>query len=593
MKQRLTMLFIMLLLVLATSLSATDEVLKSTKDIKEILRKVSPSIVKVVSENHKLYFASGVAVAKDMVISNRNVIPGRYDRIYVTTTSGKNYKAQVIGKDMESSMILLKLEEKVLKPIRWAENAEVGDWVALVGAFYSQFPSINQGIVSTIADDHMLLNAPVAPGGSGAAVVNRRGELVGVVRGSFGFTVSPDYHYVGADAEVVVESTRNRQRHLCFALPVDRVGDIYDDLKTFGRVRRAWLGVFMDMRENQVIISDIVPQSPAFAAGILKGDVLVEIAEAPINNAKDIARVLRTIKPEQKIKINVLRNNAVKSLQLIAGDAVNRQRTVSTGHVWSTESGNKFNINLHQDPDEVMEIEEGPPRLESYVFRFIGSRTLGVDTVSLNPELAREFNVAGGKGLMVSKLYNGSAAEKSGIRVADVIVKINSTAIESTKDLRLALNRLKDEEAAEVHLVRKGKQLKLKVQPDNTARVNTFFDRFDDKLGQIMIRVDEENMERVNASGRNQGVGSVRNVGSEPGVRTNRKPATPVTEKSEGAQLEAYKQALEQMRKEQERLKKEMLEMKKRMEAKEKEAKEKEDREKAEKEKAEKEDKKK
>ncbi len=543
-----------LFIVLALALFFTGPIHAATPnntyggDVKEILNAVSPSIVKVVTENHKRYYSTGIAIDKNHVIGNMKVLSYRYDRIYVVAVDGKEYPAKLIGKDPQSSIMMLQIDPKVLTPIKWTKKSEVGDWVALVGAFYKKFPAIYNGFISSRSDEEMLLNAPVAPGSSGGAVVDNNGQLVAVVRGRFGFSESPNYTYVGPEAELIVQSSRSGSKELCYALPAEKVMLICADLKKYGKVKRGWLGIDIVPLRDSVAIGQVRKNSPAEKAGICEGDILVKINGITIHTPIDIAQAVRFLKPQQKSKIQWLRNNTNKSAVLVVGEAPDDEVSVD------------FTFTSNDNGEQLFgaQFPESLPPLENYVFRIIGSRTLGLDVVNINPELAKEFKVKEGTGLLISKVYENSAAEKAGFRVADVLVKVGNKSIASNSDLRAALNTLADQESVAILVYRKGNPVKITITPDKNERLGALFDRFNDQMKNIHLKMDEENQLKAETMEK---------------YRKEQQKIDQINDKPQAKQneLEKYKRQMEIMRKEQDQMRKEMQMLKKMLEKKEKE----------------------
>ncbi|MCP5047602.1 MAG: PDZ domain-containing protein, partial [bacterium] len=344
-------------------------------EVKKILKVVSPSIVKVVAQNHKRYIATGIAIDRNHVISNMVVIRRPYETIYVKTVSGKEIPAKVVGKDRESSMILLKVEGSLV-PIKRAKSFEVGDWMALVGVFYKKFPAIYQGIVSSVSSEELILNAPVAPGSSGGAVVNKDGKLMGIIRGQFIYARNPDYIFKDHSAEVFIQSHRSKEKDLCYAVPVGKVFGVANDLKKYGKVKRAWLGVkFNTGRHGHGLnVRYVYKGSPAEKAGIRREDVLLTIDGKNVNTLDEASRILKTFKPNQKMKIETLRGRTNKSVQVVLGERMPME------FKWNVRVGPKKDIDI-----QIPEMPESLPRLENYIFRIQTPRILGVDVVKLTP----------------------------------------------------------------------------------------------------------------------------------------------------------------------------------------------------------------
>ena len=492
----LLLIFLVLFFTMGTlSAADADTISQAEKDVKGVLNKVSPSIVKVVSENHKRYVATGIAIAPNHIISSLMVIRHPYKEIYIKTVKGDEYPAKVLGKDRHTSLILLEIEKKALTPIRQARGIEVGDWAALVGVFYRRFPSIYQGLVSSVSDEELILNAPVVPGSSGGAVVNKKGELIGAIRGRFGFTYSPDYIYKDHSAELFFRSPRSRNKDLCYAVPVPRVMAIADDLEKYGKIKRGWLGVSLVSRteENIPEVSRVSKNSPAEKAGIRKDDKILKIDGKSVKNHADVIKVVKSLKPGQKIKIELLRDNVKKSAIVVIGEAKGWQ------YKWDFYSspGKKLVV--------IPEISGRLPEVENYVFQFSVSRTLGVDVMSVTPELADKFNVKEKSGLMISKVYKDTAADKAGFQAADIIVRAGGIKMEQITDLRRALNKMKDDESIATEIYRNGKLKKIKVVPDRSGeKIFGVFDRVKDRLKDIRLKIDDENRLRFEEAERLQ-----------------------------------------------------------------------------------------
>jgi serine protease Do len=509
------------------------------KEVKNILKTVSPSIVKVIFENHKRNFSSGIAIDRNHVVSSIFITQYPYDTIYIQTVEGKNFPAKLVGKDEESRLILLSIDEKALTPFEQAKNVEVGDWAALVGAFYQKFPAIYQGMISSASDEELLLNAPVVPGAAGGAVVNKKGELVGIIIGRFGFSINPDYTFRDSSGEIHIQSVKSKMEDLCYAVPVKKAVSFAEEIKKYGKVRRGWVGVQVNYNLDGLFIVDVAADSPAKKADLRKNDEIMKMNGKTIRSLDDFIEVVKNLKPDYKLSLELLRGNEKKSAMVVVGEA--KAKSYS-----SFQTENDFGTPVMWD------IPESLPQMENYVFRFTGGRTLGVEVMTLSPELAKEFNIKEGSGMMISKIYKNAAAEKAGLRVSDIIVKVNETPIKNNSDLRQAMNELEDNEPVVINIYRKGKLEKIKVTPDKkNLKMNDMFDNFQDKMNtmnNMRSRESEQSRQRYERTGQNQDVQNAK-------------------------ELEKYKIEIEKMRLEQEKIQKKMNEMMKLLEEKKKEEK--------------------
>ena len=552
MKKFIMIVFIILLVLVTTALKAeeqvTGDISKFESDVKKILNTVKPSILKVVAENHRKNFATGIAIDPNLVVSNINLIRNPFSALYIETVNGKKYTADVVGKDGKSSLILLKIKENVLTPIRPAKNYEVGDWVALVGAFYQEFPSIYQGILSSALEDQVILNAPVVPGSSGGAVLNKKGELIGVIRGRISFAYSPDYTFKDHSGEIHIESSKSQHKDLCAAVPVKEVMDITNDLKKFGKVRRGWLGVGLISRAGgPVKVNNVSKNSPAEKAGLHIGDVILTIDGKSLKTPDDVGKIVRNLKPEQKVKVELQRGDARQTAVVVIGESK------------SDEFSWTYRISPSTDIDVfVPEIGDILPSQRNFIYTIGGNRTLGIDVVDLTPQLAKELNVKEGTGLMISNIYKDTAAEKAGFRPMDVIVKVDQKEIASYSDLRTALDGLEDNQAVMVELYRKGKPEKIKVVPDKRAGFGMMLDRFKDKMEDITVRMDEEERAKIE---------EVRKEQQEKLQQVNEKYKKEL-KLVEEQELKKYKQDIEKMQQQQEKMMQEIEKLRKELEIK-------------------------
>ena len=299
-------IFILLLLWIAHNALAAEKIDDIEKEIKTVLDKVSPSLVKVVAENARKYVATGIALEKDLVVTTSLITRHPFERISVETTKGETIVAKIIGRDNRSGLALLRLDSRGPRPLPQADKAEVGNWVALVGLFYDRFPAITQGIVSSRTESELIVNAPVAPGSAGGAVVNKKGELLAIIRGSVGFSAAPDYTFRDHSAVIVVSGRKNESGNLCYAISIEQVNRIVEKLKTSGKIIPGWLGVNFSGDSN--LIQDVLKNSPAAKAGFSRGDRIVEISGKPITRFSDIAAALQFRMAGDKVKITIDRS---------------------------------------------------------------------------------------------------------------------------------------------------------------------------------------------------------------------------------------------------------------------------------------------
>ncbi len=257
---------------------------------------------------------SGVIISPDgYIITNNHVINGA-KKIEVTLNNKTTYEAEIIGFDKSSDIALLKINANELPflPFGDSNNLRVGEWVLAVGNPYNLTSTVTAGIVSAKARDINMLgnsnriesfiqtDAAVNPGNSGGALVNTRGELIGINTAISSQTGS----YVGYS----------------FAVPSNISKKVIEDILEFGNVQRAYLGInFDDLNSEKaekygvsssqgVIITRVIEQGAAYEAGLKDNDIIVKIDNVTINKFSDLQGFLGSKRPGDQIKVTIIRD---------------------------------------------------------------------------------------------------------------------------------------------------------------------------------------------------------------------------------------------------------------------------------------------
>jgi S1-C subfamily serine protease len=496
-------LFVLLLLLLAVfAVAAAEKIDAIENEIKIVLNQVSPSLVKVVSENAKKYVATGIALENELIITTSLITRHPFDKIYVEDINGVKIAATIAGQDNLSGLTLLRLSKKGPRQLTQARQANVGDWVALIGLFYNRFPAMYQGIISSRSETELILNAPVAPGSAGGAVVNKKGELLGIIRGSIGFSYAPEYTFKDNSAMIVVGGSKNESGNLCYALPIEKVMRIVEKLKTSGKIVYGWLGISVNGDSN--LIQAVEKDSPAQRAGIAKGDQIEEISGKPIASFRDIAAALYDKQAGEKITIQFKRSGKSLRLDMELGE---RKDEVPYPLVLQDEDiGEQAWPELPSLPElnelpELAELELALPKIKNYIIEIAGARQLGVDVMEITPELSQKFAVKEDFGLLVSKISESSAAKKAGLRAGDTIVRANGRECRTASDLRNVIKALQDKEAIQLELYRDGQLKKFKIIPDKkeslTWDMKNFFAKMQNLKDIIRSEVKIANTDKI------------------------------------------------------------------------------------------------
>ena len=271
---------------------------------------------------------SGVIISEDgYIVTNNHVIKDAND-LEVTLNNKKVYKAKLIGTDSKMDIALLKIDADEKLPFSSfadSDQVKVGEWVLAVGNPYNLTSTVTAGIVSAKArnldtngiQSFIQTDAAVNPGNSGGALVNTRGELIGINT----MISSPTGSYAGYS----------------FAIPSNITRKIIEDIMEFGNVQRGVLGVVgnelngptskeLGIKQTQgYYISSVIKNSGAEKAGLKKGDVIVKLDNQPIATYPELTGYISTKRPNDKVQVTVIRDgkNQTIPVTLVKNDVVN------------------------------------------------------------------------------------------------------------------------------------------------------------------------------------------------------------------------------------------------------------------------------
>lgn len=261
---------------------------------------------------------SGVIISPDGYIVTNNHVIQNASKLQVTLNNNENYMAEVIGSDPTSDIALLKIDAEDLDylPFGNSNNARIGEWVLAVGNPFNLTSTVTAGIISAKSRDlgmdssvssFIQTDAAINPGNSGGALVNTRGELIGINTAITSQTGS----YVG----------------YAFAVPSNNARKIVEDILEFGDVQQGILGI----RGNQVsrlpaeievnttegvYVAQVEQGSGADKAGIRKGDVINQIDNVEIRKFSDLTGYIGSKRPDDVVEVKVLRNGEEKTLRV-------------------------------------------------------------------------------------------------------------------------------------------------------------------------------------------------------------------------------------------------------------------------------------
>jgi len=348
---------------------------------------------------------SGVIISNDGYIVTNNHVIDESDEIIVVLNDKREYPAKVVGADKSTDIAVIKIDAKDLSvmPYGNSDDLRLGQWVLAVGNPYNLTSTVTAGIISAKArniginadqaavESFIQTDAAVNPGNSGGALVNTKGELVGINTALYSRTGS----YSGNS----------------FAVPVNIVKKVVDDLREFGTVQRAILGIeIRDLtqelaKENNidkiegVYIGGLREKGAAEDAGIKKGDVIISVNSVPVNSVAELQAQISRFRPNDKVNVLVKRDGKEKLFNVTL-----RNMEGNTGIVKPSES------------------------LE----------TLGASFENITAQDKKELGIK--YGVKITSINNGKLMQ-GGIKKGFIITKIDNKPVTSVDDIKSVLSK--------------------------------------------------------------------------------------------------------------------------------------------------------
>lgn len=339
---------------------------------------------------------SGFIISADGYIFTNNHVIERADKILVKLSDGREYKAEVIGRDNKTDLALIKIKPGNSLPvveIGDSEKLRVGEWVIAIGNPFGLEQTVTAGIVSAKGrvigagpyDNFIQTDASINPGNSGGPLFNMEGKVIGV------------------NTAIVTQG-----QGIGFAIPSSMAKNILPDLKTKGKVTRGWMGISVqDVTEDiakslklsqrsGALISEVFKGDPADKAGLRPGDVILEINGKNIKDTHQLLILIASFHVGEKVNVKVSRDGQEKTYQVI--------------------------VDERKDRPEVA-IESGD-----------GKTSFGMSVQDITPQIARQLGIPMSKGVIVTDIDEGSPADEVGIQPRDIILQVNKVNIGSLKD---------------------------------------------------------------------------------------------------------------------------------------------------------------
>jgi serine protease Do len=339
---------------------------------------------------------SGFIISADGYIFTNNHVIERADKILVKLSDGREYKADVIGRDAKTDLALIKIKPGNSLPvveIGDSEKLRVGEWVIAIGNPFGLEQTVTAGIVSAKGrvigagpyDNFIQTDASINPGNSGGPLFNMEGKVIGV------------------NTAIVAQG-----QGIGFAIPISMAKNILPDLKSKGKVTRGWMGISVqdvteDIAKNLklsqrsgALISEVFKGDPADQAGLRPGDVILEINEKSIKDTHQLLILIASFHIGDKVRVKVLRDGQEKTFHVTVAERKER-------------------------PEIARETSDGKV-------------SFGMTVQDMTPQIARQLGIPQTKGVIVTDIEEGSPADEVGIQPRDIIQQVNKVNIASVKD---------------------------------------------------------------------------------------------------------------------------------------------------------------
>lgn len=421
-------------IITITNLFSQNSVVQQFSDaFADVAETAKPAVVTIITDkimkvpNNDLYFffnpymdpngdkeyktnalGSGVIVdaRKGYILTNNHVVEDM-DNIKVKLFDKREYKAKIMGTDPKSDLAILKIEADNLRELQLgnSDKLRVGEWVMAVGSPFSENLShtVTTGIVSAMGrsniirgqsyEDFIQTDAAINPGNSGGALLNMKGELIGI------------------NTAIATGGYEKGNRGVGFAIPSNMSKRIMSDLIDKGYVTRSWLGVYiqpldadaakaleMESRDG-ALITQVVNDSPAELAGIEEGDVIVKFDNKKISDPSNLRNIVSLMPPGSKSDIIVFRNGNKKILKVT-----------------------------------LQELKDGK---QVALKTSSNTSVLGLELKEINSALIQKYNLKEDDGkIIVVAVESGSEAADKGLVEGDVIKRVGTQQVRSLKEFK-------------------------------------------------------------------------------------------------------------------------------------------------------------
>ena len=385
-------------------------------------------------ERREQSLGSGVLVSSNGYIVTNNHVVEHATEIKVLMSDRREYVGKLIGTDPKTDVAVIKVEGTTFPYVPWGDSdrLNVGEYAIAVGNPFGLNQTVTMGIISAVGranvgiadyEDFIQTDAAINPGNSGGALVNVKGELIGINTAIF--SQSGGYMGIG------------------FAIPSNMVRTVMDSLIKSGKVVRGWLGVSVQeitpelasqfgLKESKgVLVTETEAGGPAAKGGLVRGDVVVAFDGKAVSDSAHLRNQVAATKVGKKVQVTVVRNGKEIALEVVIVE-------LPTVKVAKAKDGRDVGGNV----------------LES------------LDVEDITSRMRREMNLpAEIKGVLISDVKPETAAESAGLQEGDIIEEVNRQPVRNFVDFTKASRKVKAGENVLLLIFREGNHLYVTVTP--------------------------------------------------------------------------------------------------------------------------------
>jgi serine protease Do len=353
---------------------------------------------------------SGVLVSPDgYILTNNHVIDGASD-VRVTLSDKRQLKAKVVGADPKTDIAVLKVDGSGFPAITIGDSSkvQVGDYALAIGDPFGVGKTVTMGIISAMNrgnlgiedyEDFIQTDAPINPGNSGGALVNDRGELVGI-------------------NTAILSHGSGGNQGIGFAIPINLARSVMSQILDHGKVNRAYLGIMvqdvtpgiskaMGLKDMKgVLVGDVSPAGPAQRSGVQRGDVILEVNGKPMEDSRELRMTISMMSPDATVNLKLVRNGNPTDVTVKLGELPTDKEQAKT------EEGSS---------EQVLD---------------------GVTVENLDSQSARQLGLpAATTGVVVTDINPSSPLASAGLRTGDVIQEVNHQPVKDVAQLEEAVRK--------------------------------------------------------------------------------------------------------------------------------------------------------